>query len=497
VTPPRFQRGNGWATTVTLPRGTTAAEAVAKLSKLAGAFDTVDQLVTMTPSAESNRRVWVWVADRDPLTGMAPSSPLTKVKQVNVWNGIPFGDTIHGEPVRVAAVGTHWLVVGASGSGKSRSFSLLPTGYGLDPFTQMILLDPEGFGAWNAFRPVATVIQGSEVDDLRAMAQELERVVTVEFPRRQGVIDRIMSTEPKLLPNNEIDAKISRDKRHRLPAIFIGVEEAVVLYSCAYPYDPSDTSGKGRTIGQVAAEATGQIQRRGRKYAIGIGVASQKATTDLLPSAITFGATTRFMLACSTTFQADSVMPGWRDLGMTPLKLKPAKPNRPGSGNPGAGYLAGVGLLDPDEDWVLLRTHYMDGNEIALAMEGARELREKVWPELLPDWAPPAEVVEPAEAPLDPADPQHLRHVIATFRGGEDGLRSSLIVERLQADHPGLYGQLTERGMNAFLRPFGVWTVKVGAQGHKGLQLYSVENALRDAEAPGDDSGDDAEEPRR
>lgn len=479
--PVREMRGNGWATTVHLPATRKAADAVKVLSDVASAFDTVDQLVTMVPSPQSNRRLWVWVAERDPLTGMAPTSPLITMKGlVNAWNGIPFGYTIRGERVRVAAVGTHWLTVGASGSGKSRAFGLVPLGYALDPYTQPILLDPEGFGAWKPYAAVAEVIEGSTVEDLRRMAGKLLWIVMVEMPRRQQVIEHILNTEPKLLPNNEIDAKISRTKRYRVPAMFIGIEEAVTLYrgpAASAPFDP--TSDSKETIGQVAEKCVSEIQRRGRKYAIGVGQVSQKATLQELPSSVTFGATTRFMLGCTTDTQADSVMPGWRDMGMAPRKLKQAKPNRPGSGNPGAGYLRGVGLIEPDEDWVLLRSDYADGNEIADRMAYARARREEVWPELLPDFGGPdeggpgASPPPPEDPPPAPDDPQRLEEVEEVFAPDEDQLLSTTIIGRLQARYPDdeVYRGLTARSMNAFLRPFGIRTTSVREAERKGKGL--------------------------
>jgi hypothetical protein len=491
--PVRTFRNNGWATTVTLPRGKNAADAIARLSYIAGAFDTIDQMVTMTPDPASNRRVWIWVAETDGLTGMAPTSPLLQAKgTVNVWNGILFGFTVAGKRVKVAAVGTHWLTVGASGSGKSRAFGLLPLGYARDPYTQSILMDPEGFGAWAPYRQVAEVIEGSDTAQLRAMAARLKQVVDEEFPRRQGIITHILATEPKLLPNNEIDAKISRNKRYGCPALLIAVEEAVTLYGCSEPFDATDTSSRPKTIGQVAEEATGEIMRRGRKYAISIALISQKATTNLLPSTITFGATTSFMLGCSKTEQADSVMPGWRALGMTPLKLKPAKPNRPGSGNPGAGYLKGVGLIEPEEDWVLLRSDYADGNDIAAIMGDARAKRLEVWPELLPDYQGPDQGGSPAPAGPDPepdddAPPaadafERLDELMGEYAEGETQLRSVTLIARLRARYPedAVYGQLTDRGMNRFLRPFGLRTSTVrekdGSKG-AGLALSVIQEA--------------------
>lgn len=486
----REVEGGAWATTITLPRTTTAADAIKELHGIAGAFDTIDPKVTMRPDPESNRRVWLRVGS-DPLTGMAPRSPLIEAKgTVNVWNGIPFGFTVGGKRVRVTAVGTHWQVVGASGSGKSRAFGLLPLGYALDPYTRSLLLDPEGFGAWLPFSAVATVIQGSEPAKLRAMAAALVEVVEVEFPRRQAVIDFILKTEPALLPNNEIDAKISRTKRYNVPAYLIACEEAVTLFSSREPYgDDSD-----RTIGQVAQAAWGEIQRRGRKYAISACHLSQKATTAELPATITFGATTRFMLACSTPTQADSAMPGWRDLGMTPLKLKPAKPNRPGSGNAGAGFLMGVGLVEPEEDWALLRSDYADGNEIAGRMAYARQVREKVWPELLPDFGGPDQGGSAQPAPPEPEpdddgppaaeDPARLEELEGCYAEGEAQLRSVTLIGRLQARYPEdeVYRALTERGMNRFLRPFGLRTTTVRDAGGKGAGLpLSVIQEARDA----------------
>jgi S-DNA-T family DNA segregation ATPase FtsK/SpoIIIE len=469
---------NGWSCWVKLPAYLPARTVMAKRHDLATYLDTVDPCLIMLPGTSSNRDLYVWLADRPPLSAAPTSSPMANLRgTVDNWKGIPLGLTIHGEPlVGRLAGGPGWLVAGDPGMGKSFISRLLSLGVALDPHAQGIWMDPDSSGTWEPFSAVGEYLEGSDYESLLAMVERLEWAADVELPRRREALARWRKIAPYAVADSKITARIARDRKAGLPLLVINVDECHYLVGSA-----AEGELKRRAIRAMVKLATA-----GRKWAVVLVLQTQYATDPNLPVEIRNVLKTRLCLSVATEGSARIALGDIYDsTAMDPVALT--------SDEKGAFYMHGEGLAAPSAPWVLARGDLVDDNEVPALLERAVELRQQRRPELLPQHAGTVTAVLERPADLEPI--AHLRNLVTCFREGEDALRSAVLIERLQELNPVAYAEWTVRGMNTRLKPLGLATEGLGRQKHAGLRLRTVEYALA-RETAGQPAGDDAGEPR-
>lgn len=444
--------GNGWAVTVGMPEEISAADMADARSGIANAFSTLrrgvpESCVILLPDPGNPRLLTLWICDSPPLEGPPVRTAMWHTERVDVHQGIPFGRTIEGDAVTVSPL-SHWLIAGGTGSGKSESGGLLPLGCSLDPGVQQILMDPEGLGAWAAYSEVAEVIHGTGAAKLAEMADKLEWVIDHEFPRREAAIAKYLERGSMVMAKPKVTPRMAQDPTAGLPWMVISIDEAQALYRA-----------KDSDVARRAEEAAVQIITRGRKYGIFLHQTTQKPTSDNIPTSISAIANTRLLFSVERTEMADAAMPGWRKLGMDPLALLPDDGR--GGGNPGAGYLKGIGLVEPHRKWVLLRAECADLGEVREILKRAHAMRLEVRPELLPS-APkrpsgPTLTKEPTETA--PLDLEPLRRVVAILAEHGGWVRASVVIGELSTRHPAEHGAMTTQAeLNDLLRPYQLRT---------------------------------------
>ncbi len=106
----------GFTFTVELRAGMIAADAVANLSRIESVLQTRPGAVRVLPDPDRANRAFVRVVNRDPL--VAPI-PWPGSSADSVTEPVTLGLFDNGEPVRLAIVGEHVLIGGATGRGKS------------------------------------------------------------------------------------------------------------------------------------------------------------------------------------------------------------------------------------------------------------------------------------------------------------------------------------------------------------------------------------------
>lgn len=471
---------NGTSFVATLPMGVIASQIVGRHDEVAGIFDTTDEHLILLPAGGSNRALWVWRCDHHPLGGQSTWSPIADEGETNVWKGWRFGFTITGEPVLISPMGERILVAGSSGCGKSGAVNDLLLGFMFDPCSEMILMDPEGFGAWDPLTRIATVLSGSDPGSLRAMADMLVWVVEKLFPLRQAEIAKVRKEQRGLLHGrDEVNEDVARHERYKLHGLLIAIEEVTSLVNAL-----------DEVTRERARWALGEIARRSGKYGICLVLVSQKPTGDQLPSFIVANSSTKYMMACKQPTQAKAIISDYAEKGMNPVgMLTPTDRRGEKSGTPGAGYLEGGALLSPAEPFVLMRTDDVSGEHLLAAIEPAYQLRLAKRPDLLPDQGSESADQSAAPRPASKAsaalaedDPEHLEAIAGVFCPGELELWSTTIIARLREEYPldPTYRNLTARGMNSFLKPFDLVAKPAYEDGHprKGLKLSDVNDAL-------------------
>ncbi|MDJ0461502.1 hypothetical protein [Streptomyces sp. H27-C3] len=104
--------GDGWRVVVDLPYGKGFNDALAKRRALASGIDIAPTQIFLDPDLSSERRVSLWIADRDPLAVPAGRTPLLGATRVDFWKPFPWGVDERGNPVMATLL---WLslLVGA------------------------------------------------------------------------------------------------------------------------------------------------------------------------------------------------------------------------------------------------------------------------------------------------------------------------------------------------------------------------------------------------
>lgn len=457
--------GNGWSCWVTLPANLPATKVMEARHALATPLNTNDQCLILLPSKERNRDLFVWLCDHDPLAGPPVTSAITEVRQIDVWKGVPLGRSVRGEPILANVIGSHWLMAGDPRSGKSFLARLLVSFLAKDPHVQLILMDPDDAGLWSGFGAIGEYIGGSSPDAVRTMADRLHEIAYAEMERRAEVLRRYRAANPMQVTESKITRAVARDPKLKMPLVWIVIDE------CHVPIRD-----------ERVQDALQQIATRGGKFGVGLLLITQYPSTENIPAKVRNIPTTGCCLSVTTGDAAKMVLKeGWKQAGMDPVQgLDPDL-------NAGAFYLRGPGLKSPSTPWVLGRSDYLDDNEARSVLVDALELRQRARPELLPRKAgdggggpeAPAAGVLPPPPPLRKGDPRHLFNLACVFSPDPE-LRTLTIVERLKQAHSAQYAKLTQRGINAWLKPFKLRTTNldIGGRSYAGLRFTDVYRRL-------------------
>lgn len=470
---------NGWQLTLELPEDVTASKIMNLREDVARVFRVPMEQILMHVGSDHPGILVLWVCDYDPLRSVQRWSNLLELDETNMHEGYVLGEDLFGRPITYKPIGNHCLTTGTTGSGKSVIMKLKVAHLLMDPHHQVIIIDPNG-GEWRSYRDVVIYFGGPG-----AMADALDHVrklVNVELPRRANRLAELKELYPLRIPELKIPEWLARDKTEALFAFTLVIEEAPELFMGDDGDDWNDlltrfSAQYRKYLGHL--ELT--FQRASNRAMGGKGVELRDLVTTAFAGSVRSEASAKMALGDD-----------WKKRGMNPLAILP--------GVHAGTFVATGGALDLPAgtgDHILLKARFTDDAEGLQVRKRALELRQRVRPLLLPVHSRPdptrtgsggsAPGPDPAPdrtpvARLRPDDPQHLMNIIDCFRGPEDRLWSTTIVERLQANHAGGYDDLTVYGMKAFLDPFEIETTDVRERGgggrlKKGLSLYVVEDA--------------------
>ncbi len=453
--------GNGWAFTVELPEDVTALEVIGSRDRVARAFGTNVHRMLMAADQDHGGILTCWRCDDDPLTGPPTWSRLLELDEVNCWDGFVLGKDLYGQEVRCHPIGTHTLISGEQGSGKSVLTKLLVAHLAMDPHHRLVLVDPNG-AEWAIWSGVGLYFGGTK--GLAAALDFVRDLAENEIERRARRLGELKELYPARIPELKLYDFLARDPAEDLAPITVVVGESLALYKG----DHADEWYKHFST----------LNEQGRKYGLQVIYEAQIASAEKMGGTGVRDLCNMRFCGGVRTGQGARMGLGdtWKGTGMDPTALLPYR-------HAGAFFATGAALRTGDP-WVLIKANFTDDNEGREVARRALALRQRERPQLLPDWRPPAEAK--AEAP-PVLDLEPLRRVIDVIRPATVMLATE-VATRLADRHPVEHGDVTTLAdLNAVLAPYQLrtqqFTTPDDPARRNRLRLATLEARLKRLEA--------------
>jgi DNA segregation ATPase FtsK/SpoIIIE, S-DNA-T family len=266
---PARRDGHGTAVQVRMPLGTKASDVIARKELLAANLGRLD--VETWPAVGLQANILdLWVADQGALDGPPPPWPLLHRGVVDVYEGVPWGVTIRGEPIIAPLIGTNWLFGALAGQGKTATMRLLALGVALDPTAEIRIVNFKPSGDWNAFAPRASVLLvGMSTDVITACANQLDWLVA-DMQRRAQTL------EAHAPGANKVPQHLAARKDLGLHPLFLFIDEVHILFG-------DDQVGGKTGRATVAMKA---LLNMARAFNIHLLIATQRPEDRTLPAEV-------------------------------------------------------------------------------------------------------------------------------------------------------------------------------------------------------------------
>jgi S-DNA-T family DNA segregation ATPase FtsK/SpoIIIE len=251
----------------------------------------------------------------------------------SVFEPIPLGVDEEGNDVSVPLYQHHMLIGGEPGAGKSVTLSVLLCAAALDPSCELWLLDGKLIEL-SSFKPVATRFVGPVMEEAIATLDELKVEMAARYERLQA------RDEKKVRPGDG--------------------ERLIVLCVDELAYY---VAGVDKKTNDAFASRLRDVVQRGRAAGIIVVAATQKPSTDLVPSALRDNFTFRLAHRCTTLDASDTILgSGWAAEGFSASSID--------------GATRGVGFLIAEIGQPRrIRTYYLNEPDIARIVRRGYELR--------------------------------------------------------------------------------------------------------------------------
>jgi S-DNA-T family DNA segregation ATPase FtsK/SpoIIIE len=318
--------------------------------------------------------VYVDVVRRDPLAATADIPWADQnAEQLSAWDPIHFGMDEHGRPVRVSMVERSILLAGEPGSGKSSGEQTILCHVAKSPDAHMVLIDPNRvqFSPWKDRALVFAADDPAEALTALELVQE-------EIGRRARLLERLPGVVRKL------NRKISETEG--LPLWFVFIDEL------AY-----HTSVIGKPTGPFAT-ASRDVVARGRFVGIIPVFATQRPTSDVVPTSLRDLFSMRAAFRCTTHASSDVILgEGRARQGYSAVDIDIT--------NRGMSWLMAEGQIPRRMKWA-----WQDDTTIADLSTTTVRYRPPA-PEVL---AAPMPIIDPMDLPADVRPPRQRRRRVDT-----------------------------------------------------------------------------------
>ncbi|MEU8616963.1 cell division protein FtsK [Streptomyces sp. NPDC048623] len=443
--------GDGWRVVVDLPYGKSFADALAKRKALSSGIDIAATQLFLDPDLSSERRVSMWIADRDPLAVPAGRSPLLGATRVDFWKPFPWGVDERGNPVMATMLWLSLLVGAVPRQGKTFSARTIALAAALDPYVRLIVFDGKASPDWRGFTKVAHRIGFGIVP--RNGFDPVQHLIDALTELKADVEDRYhrLSELPlHICPEGKLTPELSRDKKLNMPLTLVVVDE--VQEYLQHPVH-----------GKVILELLVYLARVAPAVGVSVMNSTQKPDDQACPSVLRDQHQARFSLRVGSWQVSDVVLgAGSYSEGLDASRLLKS--------HKGVGLLKGM-----SDDSGIVRTYLADGRDADSILSRARDLRENEGT-LTGDAAGEVTRTRTADAILD--------DIAAVLGRKEDKVWSETIVDRLAELNPEAYGEWADLEgrakadqLGTALKPFGIKTDQVWGktEGGKGANRRGIE----------------------
>jgi S-DNA-T family DNA segregation ATPase FtsK/SpoIIIE len=460
---PARRDGHGTAVQLRMPLGTKASDVIARTELLAANLGRLD--VETWPAAGHQANILdLWVADQGALDGPPPPWPLLHKGTVDVYDGVPWGVTIRGEPITAPLIGTNWLFGALAGQGKTATMRLLALGVALDVTSEIRIVNFKPSGDWNAFKPRASVLLvGMGTDVITACADQLESLVT-DMQRRAETLEAHAPGANKVPPHLAARTNLG------LHPLFLFIDEVHILFG-------DDQVGGKTGRATVAMKA---LLNMARAFNIHLFIATQRPDDRTLPAEIRDRYGMRACLHVGNEATNDMILgkPAHADGGRaTDLRY-----------NTDRGTCVVNSGFGTNTQYTVVRTHYVSAHDpethtpdqVTPIITRALDLLAKQGRTI--HAAPAATTDEPVQI-------DHLANIHQALHG-ERRVRTQVVLTRLAELNPTAYEGWSYSDLKTTLAAEGIEISK--SHGHSVVRTDNITQALteRNNTHP-TDSGDD------
>jgi hypothetical protein len=323
---------------VRIPKGGTAEDLADVAERIAVVLRVRE--VRVARDVDRAHRAHVEVVRRDPFlaSGNAPDGglvawPWAGREQVSLWGPFPIGIDEIGDVVWMTLVGRNVLLGGEPGAGKSSALSVLIAAAALDPSVRIWGLDAKRLelALW---RPVLDRFVGNDIDAAIEAMTDLQTIMDDRYAALE------VTGRRKVSPADG-------------PLYLFAIDELRFF-----------TAHSDRKKRQVFNDLAIDLAARGRAAGIILAAATQKPSTDVVPSSLRDLLAYRWAMRCTTKDASDTILgAGWATAGFSAATIDTRTP--------------GVGLLLAEGDTPRkVRSAYLSDEEIRIIAARGKALRD-------------------------------------------------------------------------------------------------------------------------
>ncbi len=324
---------------VRIPKGGSVEDLADEAERIAVCLKVRE--VRVTRDADRAHLAEVEVIRRDPFlpdSAQAVSGvigwPWADAQRLNLWDPVPIGIDELGQYVTITLPGRNLLLGGEPGAGKSSALSVLIACAALDPTVRIWGLDAKRLelALW---RPVLDRVVANDIDEAIAALTDLQEVMDRRYTALEAAGRRNVTPADG-------------------PLYLVPVDELRFF-----------TAHSDRKKRQAFNDLAIDIAARGRAAGIILAAATQKPSTDVVPSSLRDLLAYRWAMRCTTKDASDTILgAGWATAGVSAATIDTRTP--------------GVGLLLAEGDTPRrVKSCYLTDDQIRAIAERGQILRDR------------------------------------------------------------------------------------------------------------------------